>query len=212
MELSVIQYTGEDTGKKVTLAKEIFEIIPNDHAIYMDIKHILANKRQGTHKTKERGEVAGSTRKIKKQKGTGGARAGSIRSPLFRGGGRIFGPKPRDYGFKMNKKLKQLAKRSALAYKAQKGNITVLEDCIFPLSKTKAYVDMLDRLQLSKQKTLFVLPTVDKNIILASRNIPYSKVMLVDQINTFDLLNANKLLISETALEKLTQNFIKSAS
>ncbi len=211
MELSVIQHTGANTGKKVTLIKEIFDITPNDHAIYMDVKHILANKRQGTHKAKERGEVAGSTRKIKKQKGTGGARAGSIKSPLFRGGGRIFGPKPRDYEFKINKKLKQLAKKSVLTYKAHGGNISILEDFVFELPKTKTYVEMLNRLDLANQKTLVILPSVDKNIVLASKNIPYSKVMLVDQINTYDLLNATKLLISEKALERLNRNFIKSA-
>ena len=210
MELSVIQHTGEDTGKKVTLAQDIFDIVPNDHAIYMDIKHILANKRQGTHKTKERGEVVGSTRKIKKQKGTGGARAGSVRSPLFKGGGRVFGPRPKDYGFKINKKLKQLAKKSALTYKAQKGGIAILEDFVFDQPKTKAYVEMLNRLQLEEKKTVFVLPAVDKNIILASRNISRAKVMLVDQINTLDVLHAHKLLISETALEKLTHHFIPS--
>lgn len=137
MELSVIQYTGVDTGKKVTLSKDIFGIVPNDHAIYMDIRHIQDNKRQGTHKTKEKGEVVGSTRKIKKQKGTGGARAGSVKSPLFKGGGRVFGPRPKDYGFKINKKLKQLAKKSVLTYKAQKGGIAILEDFGFELPKTK---------------------------------------------------------------------------
>lgn len=210
MELSVIQYTGVDTGKKVTLSKDIFGIVPNDHAIYMDIRHILANKRQGTHKAKEKGEVAGSTRKIKKQKGTGGARAGSIKSPLFKGGGRVFGPRPKGYGFKINKKLKQLAKKSVLTYKAQKGGIAILEDFGFELPKTKTYVEMLNRLQLGAQKTLLILSVVNKNLVLASRNIPHSKVMLADQINTYDLLNANKLLICETALEKINQNLIKS--
>lgn len=210
MELSVIQYTGVDTGKKVTLSKDIFGIVPNDHAIYMDIRHIQDNKRQGTHKTKEKGEVVGSTRKIKKQKGTGGARAGSIKSPLFKGGGRVFGPRPKDYGFKINKKLKQLAKKSVLTYKAQKGGIAILEDFGFELPKTKNYVEMLNRLQLGAQKTLLILSVVNKNIVLASRNIPHSKVMLADQINTYDLLNANKLLICETALEKINQNLIKS--
>jgi large subunit ribosomal protein L4 len=210
MELSVIQYTGVDTGKKVTLSKDIFGIVPNDHAIYMDIRHIQDNKRQGTHKAKEKGEVVGSTRKIKKQKGTGGARAGSIKSPLFKGGGRVFGPRPKDYGFKINKKLKQLAKKSVLTYKAQKGGIAILEDFGFELPKTKNYVEMLNRLQLGAQKTLLILSVVNKNIVLASRNIPHSKVMLADQINTYDLLNANKLLICETALEKINQNLIKS--
>lgn len=206
MELSVLQHTGKDTGRKITLAKEIFAITPNDHAIYLDVKNILANRRQGTHKSKERGEISGSTRKIKKQKGTGTARAGSIKSPLFKGGGRVFGPRPRDYGFKLNKKLKQLARKSTLAYKAQQGNITVLEDFSFAVPTTKTYAAMLQHLQLGEQKTLLILPVVDKNIVLASRNIPHATVTLVEQVNTYDLLHAKKLLISESALEKLTQN------
>jgi large subunit ribosomal protein L4 len=205
MELSVLQYTGKNTGRKVALADEIFAIKPNDHAIYLDVKQILANKRQGTHKSKERGEIAGSTRKIKKQKGTGTARAGSIKSPIFRGGGRIFGPRPRDYGFKLNKKLKRLARKSTLTYKAQEGNITVLEDFVFDLPKTKTYLSMLQNLDLAGQKTLLILPAPDKNIVLASRNISNASVMLVDQLNTYDLLKATKILISETALSQLTQ-------
>lgn len=205
MELSVLQYTGKNTGRKVALADEIFAIKPNDHAIYLDVKQILANKRQGTHKSKERGEIAGSTRKIKKQKGTGTARAGSIKSPIFRGGGRIFGPRPRDYGFKLNKKLKRLARKSTLTYKAQEGNITVLEDFVFDLPKTKSFLSMLQNLDLAGQKTLLILPAPDKNIVLASRNISNASVMLVDQLNTYDLLKATKILISETALSQLTQ-------
>ncbi len=212
MELSVLQHTGKDTGRKVTLAKEIFAITPNDHAVYLDVKNIQANKRQGTHKSKERGEVSGSTRKIKKQKGTGTARAGSIKSPLFKGGGRIFGPKPRDYGFKLNKKIKQLARKSTLTYKAQEGNITVLEDFSFAVPKTKTYVDMLQHLQLGEQRTLLILPAVDKHIVLASRNIPHATVTLVDQLNTYDLLHAKRLLISEAALEKLTQNLSQATA
>jgi large subunit ribosomal protein L4 len=205
MELSVLQYTGKNTGRKVALADEIFAIKPNDHAIYLDVKQILANKRQGTHKSKERGEIAGSTRKIKKQKGTGTARAGSIKSPIFRGGGRIFGPRPRDYGFKLNKKLKRLARKSTLTYKAQEGNITVLEDFVFDLPKTKTFLSMLQNLNFAGQKTLLILPAPDRNIVLASRNISHASVMLVDQLNTYDLLNAAKILISETALSQLTQ-------
>lgn len=212
MELSVLQHTGEDTGRKVVLAEGIFEITPNDHAIYLDVKNILANRRQGTHKAKHRGEISGSTRKIKKQKGTGTARAGSIKSPLFKGGGRIFGPEPRDYSFKLNKKLKQLARRSTLTYKAQQGNITILEDFSFAAPQTKAYVEMLQHLQLGEQRTLLILPAVDKNIVLASRNIPHATVALVEQINTYDLLHAKKLLISEAALEKLTQNLSKATA
>ena len=207
MELSILHYTGKDTGRKVVLSDTIFGITPNDHAIYLDVKNILANKRQGTHKSKERGEIAGSTRKIKKQKGTGTARAGSIKSPIFRGGGRVFGPKPRDYGFKLNKKLKRLARKSALTYKAQQGNIAVLEDFSFEMPKTKMWLEMLRNLNLADQKTLLILPAVDKNLVLASRNLPNTSVTLVEQINTYDVLYSKKILISETALTKLTENF-----
>lgn len=207
MELPILHYTGQDTGRKAKLADEIFAIQPNDHAIYLDVKQILANKRQGTHKAKERGEVTGSTRKIKKQKGTGTARAGSIKSPIFRGGGCVFGPKPREYGFKLNKKLKKLARRSMLSYKAKEGNITVLEDFSFTLPKTKQFLGMLQSLNLEGQKTLLILPTSDKNIVLASRNISNASVLLVDQLNTHALCKASKILISETALTCLNQIF-----
>lgn len=205
MELPVLQHTGEDTGRKIQLAKEVFGIEPNDHAIYLDVKHILANKRQGTHKAKERGEIVGSTRKIKKQKGSGTARAGSIKSPLFKGGGRVFGPRPRDYGFKLNKKVKKVARKSTLSYKAQEQNITVLADFSLEAPKTKQYLSMLKSLALADQKTLLILPDVDKNITLASRNLQKAKVAVADQINTYDLLNAKRLLISESALERITQ-------
>ena len=205
MELPVLQHTGEDTGRKIQLAKEVFGIEPNDHAIYLDVKHILANKRQGTHKAKERGEIVGSTRKIKKQKGSGTARAGSIKSPLFKGGGRVFGPRPRDYGFKLNKKVKKVARKSTLSYKAQEKNITVLADFSLETPKTKQYLSMLKGLALADQKTLLILPDVDKNITLASRNLQKAKVAVADQINTYDLLNAKRLLISESALERITQ-------
>lgn len=205
MELPVLQHTGEDTGRKIQLAKEVFGIEPNDHAIYLDVKHILANKRQGTHKAKERGEIVGSTRKIKKQKGSGTARAGSIKSPLFKGGGRVFGPRPRDYGFKLNKKVKKVARKSTLSYKAQEQNITVLADFSLETPKTKQYLSMLKSLALADQKTLLILPDVDKNITLASRNLQKAKVAVADQINTYDLLNAKRLLISESALERITQ-------
>jgi len=210
MELSVLQHTGNDTGRKVLLSDEIFGIEPNDHAIYLDVKHILANKRQGTHKSKERGEIAGSTKKIKKQKGTGTARAGSIKSPLFRGGGRVFGPRPKDYGFKLNKKLKRLARKSALTYKAQQGKIAILEDFSFELPKTKTYVAMLQNLSLSAQRTLLILASPDKNVILASRNVPNTAVTLVEQVNTYDLLHAKNIIMSETALSKLTENLINA--
>ena len=206
MELPVLQHTGEDTGRKVQLAEEVFGIDPNDHAIYLDVKHILANKRQGTHKAKERGEITGSTRKIKKQKGTGTARAGSIKSPLFKGGGRVFGPQPRNYGFKLNKKVKKLARKSTLSYKAQEQSITILADFSLEAPKTKHYLNMLNSLALADQKTLLILPALDKNIILASRNLQKAKVTVADQINTYDLLNAKRLLISESAVESITKN------
>lgn len=206
MELPVLQHTGEDTGRKIQLAKEVFGIEPNDHAIYLDVKHILANQRQGTHKAKERAEITGSTRKLKKQKGTGTARAGSIKSPLFKGGGRVFGPKPRDYGFKLNKKVKKLARKSTLSYKAQEQNITILADFSLEAPKTKHYLHMLNSLALADQKTLLILSDLDKNITLASRNLQKAKVTVAGQINTYDLLNAKRLLISESAVASITQN------
>lgn len=209
MELPVIHHTGKETGRKLTLAEDIFGIKPNDHAIYLDVKNILANNRQGTHKSKERGEIAGSTRKIKKQKGTGTARAGSIKSPLFKGGGRVFGPRPRDYGFKLNKKTKQLARKSTLAYKAIQGNIFLLEDFSFDLPKTKNCMNMLNNLGLSEQKILLILAHVDENILLSSRNIPNVTIILADHINTYDLMCAKKLLITEMALSRIINNFSK---
>jgi large subunit ribosomal protein L4 len=206
MDLPILQHTGEDTGRKVQLAQEIFGIQPNDHAIYLDVKHILANKRQGTHKAKERAEVTGSTRKIKKQKGTGTARAGSIKSPLFKGGGRVFGPRPKDYGFKLNKKVKKLARKSTLSYKAKEQCITILEDFSFESPKTKYYLHMLNNLAVTDQKTILILSSLDKNAILASRNLQQAKVILAEQINTYDLLNAKRLLISESAMASITKN------
>jgi len=206
MELPVLKHTGEDTGRKVQLPKEVFGIEPNDHAIYLDVKHILANKRQGTHKAKERAEITGSTRKKKKQKGTGTARAGSIKSPLFKGGGRVFGPRPKDYGFKLNKKIKKLARKSTLSYKAKGQHITILADFSFESSKTKHYLHMLNSLALADQKTLLILSVADKNLLLAGRNLQQTKMTIADQINTYDLLNANRLLISESALVSITQN------
>ena len=206
MELPILQHTGEDTGRKIQLAKEVFGIAPNDHAIYLDVKHILANKRQGTHKAKERGEIVGSTKKVKKQKGTGTARAGSIKSPLFKGGARVFGPRPRNYGFKLNKKVKKLARKSTLSYKAQEQNITILADFSLDTPKTKQYLSILTSLALADQKTLLILPAIDKNITLASRNLQKAKVTIADQINTYDLLNATRLLISESAVASITKN------
>jgi large subunit ribosomal protein L4 len=207
MELSVIKYTGEDTGRKVSLTDAVFNIEPNDHAIYLDVKQFLANQRQGTHKSKERAEVAGSTKKIKKQKGTGTARAGSIKSPVFRGGGRVFGPQPRDYSFKLNKKVKVLARKSALTYKAKDQQIAVLEDFNFEAPKTKSYIDLLTKLALTEKKTLLVLSEPNKNIVLSGRNLKNTKVTTADQLNTYDVLHADNLVLLESSVEKI-QNLL----
>ncbi|MCC5920032.1 MAG: 50S ribosomal protein L4 [Cyclobacteriaceae bacterium] len=207
MELSVLKHNGEDTGRKITLDDSIFGVSPNDHAIYLDVKSYLANQRQGTHKSKERAEIAGSTRKIKKQKGTGTARAGSIKSPIFRGGGRVFGPRPKDYSFKLNKKTKQLARKSALAHKAATNDITILEDFNFESPRTKSYLEMLNSLSLASSKTLLVIPDTDKNIILSGRNLKNAKVITANQINTYSILDADKLLVSEGSLEKIKNLF-----
>lgn len=203
MELAVINHKGQETGRKVTLSDEIFAIEPNDNAIYLDVKQYLANQRQGTHKSKERNEVAGSTKKIKKQKGTGGARAGSLKAPNFRGGGRVFGPKPRDYSFKLNKKVKQLARKSALSYKAKENSLWVLEDVSFDAPKTKNYIALLNGLSLSDKKTLLVLAEDNKNVFLSSRNLPKAKVVTVNDVNTYQLLNADHLVLCEGSVSKL---------
>lgn len=203
MELAVINHKGQDTGRKVTLSDEIFAIEPNDNAIYLDVKQYLANQRQGTHKSKERNEVAGSTKKIKKQKGTGGARAGSLKAPNFRGGGRVFGPKPRDYSFKLNKKVKQLARKSALSYKVIENSLLVMEDLSFEAPKTKNYIALLNGLSLSDKKTLLVLPEENKNVFLSSRNLPKAKVVTVNDVNTYQLLNADHLVLCEGSVSKL---------
>lgn len=203
MQLSIIKYTGEDTGRKAELADDIFGIEPNDHAIYLDVKQYLANQRQGTHKSKQRAEVAYSTRKIKKQKGTGTARAGSIKSPVFVGGGRMFGPVPRDYSFKLNKKLKSLARQSAISYKLKENNVAVVEDFSFEAPKTKYFVKMINDLNLGETKALFILPEVNKNVVLSGRNLKKSKIVTADQVNTYDLLNADKLILSEGSVEKI---------
>lgn len=208
MEISVLKNSGEDTGRKVTLSDDIFGIEPNDHAIYLDVKQFLANQRQGTHKSKERNEVAGSTKKIKKQKGTGTARAGSIKSPVFRGGGRVFGPQPRDYSFKLNKKLKTLARKSALTYKAQDKGLVVLEDLAFDEPKTKEFIKVLNGLSVADKKTLLVLPESNKNVVLSGRNVKNAKITTADSLNTYDVLNADSLLISESSIEKL-ENLLK---
>jgi len=203
MELTVYNINGEDTGRKVELDETIFGIEPNDHAIYLDVKQYGANQRQGTHATKNKAMVTASTRKIKRQKGTGTARAGSLKSPLFRGGGTIFGPEPRDYSFKLNKKLKQLARRSALTYKARAGELLVVEDFSFEAPRTKNYLGMLTGLGLNAMKTLLVMPQTDRNVLLASRNLRNARVQLADNINTYEILNANKLIIAESSLERI---------
>ena len=208
MKLSVFNIKGEDTGREVTLSKDVFGIEPNQHAVYLEVKQYLANQRQGTHKSKERAEVAGSTRKIKKQKGTGTARAGSIKSPVFRGGGRIFGPRPRNYSFKLNKKLKVLARKSALAYKAKDNGLVVLEDFSFDAPKTKEYINLLNNLELGGKRTLLVVGENDKNLTLSSRNLQNSKVVTADSINTYDLLNAESVVLSESSIEKI-ENLLK---
>lgn len=207
MELSILKHTGEDTGRKISLSDAIFDIEPNDHAIYLDVKQKMANARQGTHKSKERAEISGSTRKIKKQKGTGTARAGSIKSPIFKGGGRVFGPRPKDYSFKLNKKLKAVARKSALTYKAKDQMISVLEGFTFNEVKTKNYIEMLNKLSLDNKKTLLILPEVDKNIVLSGRNIKNTQVTTVDSLNTYDVLHADQLLFVEGSLEKIENLF-----
>ena len=203
MEVAVIKSSCETTSKKVNLSDSIFAIEPNDHAIYLDVKSYLANQRQGTHKSKQRNEISGSSKKLKKQKGTGGARAGNIKNPQFKGGGRVFGPQPRDYSFKLNKKVKDLARKSALTYKAKDNSIAVLEDFTFDSPKTKQFVGLLKSLSLGDKKTLFVLPEGNKNVVLAGRNVENSKITTADQINTYDLMNADTLVFVESAISKI---------
>jgi large subunit ribosomal protein L4 len=207
MELAVYNINGKKTTKKVELSDSIFGIEPNDHAIYLDVKQIMANKRQGTHKTKEKGEITGSTRKIKRQKGTGTARMGSIKSGVLRGGGRIFGPQPRDYSFKLNKKLKKLARKSALAYKAKQENIIVLEDFSYDAPKTKQFVELLNNFEIANTKVLVIMTDVDGNMALSARNIQTAKVVKVENINTYDILNASKLLICESSVSEFDNIF-----
>jgi large subunit ribosomal protein L4 len=203
MEVAVLKYSGESTGKKVNLSDSVFGIEPNDHAIYLDVKSFLANKRQGTHKSKQRNEISGSSRKIKKQKGTGGARAGNIKNPQFKGGGRIFGPTPRDYSFKLNKKVKDLARKSALTYKAKDNSIAILEDFTFESAKTKQFLSLLSALSLNNKKTLFVFPEVNKNVVLSGRNIQNTKITTADQINTYDVMNADNVIFVESSIGKI---------
>ena len=199
MELAVLNTQGQETGRKVVLSDAVFGVEANDHAIYLDVKQYLADQRQGTHKAKQRNEVAGSTRKLKRQKGTGGARCGSIKSPLFPGGGRIFGPVPRDYSFKLNKKLKRLARRSALTYKAQAGAISVVESFEMEAPKTKQIVALVDALKVANKKVLFILPEGNANLQLSCRNIPSVKPILAENINTYEVMNANVLVMVEGA-------------
>lgn len=209
MKVAVLDITGKDTGRKVELSADVFGIEPNDHAIYLDVKQYLANQRQGTHKSKERGEIVGSTRKIKKQKGTGTARAGSIKSGVFRGGGRMFGPRPRNYSFKLNKSLKRLARKSALSIQANDKNLVVVEDFNFETPKTKNFVDVLKALEISNGKSLFVLNEENNNVFLSSRNIQNSKVVKASELNTYSVLNANKVIITESSLEGINSNLSK---
>ncbi len=209
MELKVLNIEGKETGNKVTLSDAIFGIEPNDHAIYLDVKQFLANQRQGTHKSKQRNEISGSTRKLHKQKGTGGSRKGSIKSPVFRGGGRVFGPQPRDYSFKLNKKMKALARMSALSYKAKNNDIVVLEDFSFETAKTKNFISLVSNLKLSGTKALMVTANLDENLYLSSRNLQKSKVITASDINTYDLLNADKLVLTASSVKSIEDSFSK---
>ncbi|MFM8433041.1 MAG: 50S ribosomal protein L4 [Bacteroidota bacterium] len=208
MEAKILNTAGKETGKKLKLNEKIFGIEPNDHAIYLDVKQYLANQRQGTHKSKERAEINRTTKKLKRQKGTGGARAGSMKSPLFVGGGRVFGPRPRDYSFKLNRKLKHLACLSALSYKAKENGITVLENFQFEQPKTKNYVDLLKNLNLDSKKALVVLPSHDNNIYLSARNVQRNKVTTASELNTYDVLNAQHLVIVEGSVAALENRFL----
>lgn len=203
MEVSVLNINGQETGRKVTLNESIFGIEPNDHVLYLDVKQYLANQRQGTAKTKERSEVSGSTRKLGRQKGGGGARRGDINSPVLVGGGRVFGPKPRDYGFKLNKKVKALARKSALSYKAQANDIVVVEDFTLDAPKTKDFVNITKNLKVDGRKTLLLLPGVNKNVYLSARNLQRTEVMTVSALNAYKVLNADVLVVTEDALKMI---------
>jgi len=209
MKIAVLDVNGKDTGRKADLSKDVFAIAPNNHAVYLDVKQYLANQRQGTHKSKERAEISGSTRKIKKQKGTGTARAGSIKSGIFKGGGRMFGPRPRNYSFKLNKNLKRLARKSALSIKAGEQSITVLEDFNFDSVKTKNFTAVLKALELENKKTLFVLGGSNNNVYLSSRNLKSSEVITYSEISTYKILNANQVVLLEGALEGIETNLSK---
>ena len=205
MKVKVLDIKGKETGREVELSDAVFAVEVNDHAVYLDVKQHLANKRQGTHKSKERAEIAGSTRKIKKQKGTGTARAGSIKSPIFRGGGRIFGPRPRNYSFKLNKGLKKLARKSALTMQAKDSNIMVVEDFNFEAPNTKNFVSVLQGLGVENKKSLFVLGDLNNNVYLSSRNLKRSKIITNSGLSTYEVLNANKVILLESSLEGINQ-------
>jgi large subunit ribosomal protein L4 len=209
MKVAVLDIKGKDTGRKVDLSNKVFAIEPNNHAVYLDVKQYLANQRQGTHKAKERSEIVGSTRKIKKQKGTGTARAGSIKSGVFRGGGRIFGPRPRNYGFKLNKNVKRLARKSALTIKAKEKSIVVLEDFDFKSPKTKNFTAVLKALNLESKKSLFVLGTPNNNVYLSSRNLKASDVVNSSELSTYKILNASQVVLLESAIEGIESNLSK---
>ena len=209
MEAKVLDFNGKDTGRKVQLSDSVFGIEPNNHAVYLDVKQYLANQRQGTHKAKERAEVAGSTRKIKKQKGTGTARAGSAKNPLFKGGGTVFGPRPRSYSFKLNKSLKRLARKSAFSIKAKESNIIVLADFEFETPNTKNFINVLKALELDNKKSLFVLGDSNKNVYLSSRNLKASNVVSSSELSTYAILNANNLVLLESSLEIIEENLSK---
>lgn len=203
MEVSVFNIKGEDTGRKVTLNESIFGIEPNDHAIYLDVKQYMANQRQGTHKSKERSEISGSTRKLGRQKGGGGARRGDINSPVLVGGARVFGPKPRNYSFKLNKKVTALARRSALAYKLQENAIVVVEDFNLEAPKTKTFVEIVNNLKISDKKVLMVMPEANKNVYLSARNLQRAKVAIASDINTYGVLDAGVMVVTESAVAKI---------
>ena len=209
MEIAVVDIKGKETGRKVNLSDSVFGIEPNNHAVYLDVKQYLANQRQGTHKSKERAEISGSTRKIKKQKGTGTARAGSIKSGIFRGGGRMFGPRPRNYGFKLNKNLKRLARKSALSIKANDKAIIIVEDFQFDTPKTKNFIDVLIGLGIDKKKSLIVLGDSNKNVYLSSRNLKGTEVVSSSELSTYKILNANNLVFVEGSLEGIELNLSK---
>jgi large subunit ribosomal protein L4 len=207
MKINVIDIQGNNVGREIELPEGLFDITPNDHAIYLAVKQYLANQRQGTHSSKPRGVVSGSTRKLKKQKGTGTARAGSIKNPTFRKGGRMFGPEPRDYSLKLNKKVKSLARASALTYKAISESVIIVEDFTFDHPTTKEYVNILKNLGVNGQKVLHLIPGIDKNLYLSGRNLPKSYVRVVSELNTYDILNAQKLIFSESSVAKISETF-----